>query len=68
MRRYTFAIAFLLFVFGLVAEAVVEGKSSAFDRSIILAFRDHTNPSAPIGSVLMALLQQGGQVEPPGPV
>jgi len=38
---YLLAIAFLLFVFGVVAEAVVEGKSSAFDRSIILAFRDH---------------------------
>ena len=46
---YLLAIAFLLFVFGVVAEAVVEGKSSAFDRSIILAFRDHGNPSALIG-------------------
>jgi undecaprenyl-diphosphatase len=27
----------------------VEGKSSAFDRSIVLAFRDPGNPSVPIG-------------------
>ena len=46
---YLLAMAFLLFIFGLVAQTVVEGKSSAFDRSIILAFRDHGNPSAPIG-------------------
>ena len=46
---YLLAIACLLFIFGLVAQTVVEGKSSAFDRSIILAFRDHGNPSAPIG-------------------
>src|SRR5208283_4780805 len=46
---YLLAIACLLFIFGLVAQTVVEGKSSAFDGSIILAFRDHGNPSAPIG-------------------
>jgi len=46
---YLLAIACLLFIFGLVAQTVVERKSSAFDRSIILAFRDHGNPSAPIG-------------------
>src|SRR5271169_2841370 len=46
---YLLAIACLLFIFGLVAQTVVEGKSSAFDRSIILAFRDNGNPSAPIG-------------------
>ena len=46
---YLLAIACLLFIFGLVAQTVVEGKSSAFDRSIILAFREHGNPSAPIG-------------------
>ena len=46
---YLFAIACLLFVFGVVAQVVVEGKSSAFDRSIILAFRDPANLSAPIG-------------------
>ncbi len=46
---YLLAIACLLFIFGLVAQTVVDGKSSAFDRSIILAFRDHGNPSVPIG-------------------
>ena len=46
---YLLAIACLLFIFGLIAQTVVEGKSSAFDRSIILAFREHGNPSAPIG-------------------
>ena len=46
---YLLAIACLLFIFGLVAQTVVEGKSSTFDRSIILAFREHGNPSAPIG-------------------
>jgi undecaprenyl-diphosphatase len=43
------AIACLLFAFGFVAQNVVEGKSSAFDQSIILAFRDQGDPSAPIG-------------------
>jgi undecaprenyl-diphosphatase len=46
---YFVAIACLLFVFGVVAQFVAEGKSSAFDRSIVLAFRDPGNPSAPIG-------------------
>ena len=46
---YLLAIACLLLVFGLVAQIVIEGKSSAFDRSIILAFRDPGNLSAPIG-------------------
>ena len=46
---YLLTIACLLFIFGLIAQTVVEGKSSAFDRSIILAFREHSNPSAPIG-------------------
>jgi undecaprenyl-diphosphatase len=46
---YLFAMAFLLFAFGVVAQTVVEGKSFAFDRSIILAFRDPANPSALIG-------------------
>jgi undecaprenyl-diphosphatase len=47
--NYLLAIACLLFVFSLVAQIVLEGKSSAFDRSIILAFRDPGNLSAPIG-------------------
>src|SRR5208283_1813524 len=42
-------IACLLFAFGFVAQNVVEGKSSAFDHSIILALRDRSDPSAPIG-------------------
>jgi undecaprenyl-diphosphatase len=46
---YLLAIACLLFIFGVVAQIVVEGKSSAFDRSIILAFRQPGNLSAPIG-------------------
>jgi undecaprenyl-diphosphatase len=46
---YLLAIACLLFAFGLVAQVVVEGKSSAFDRAIILAFREPGNLSAPIG-------------------
>ena len=46
---YLLAIACLLFAFGVVAQFVAEGKSSAFDRSIILAFRDPGNLSAPIG-------------------
>lgn len=44
------ALACLLFAFGLVAENVVEGETSAFDQSIILAFREPGNPSALIGS------------------
>ena len=48
-RIYLLVIACLLFIFGFVAQTVVEGKSSAFDRSIILAFRDQGDPSAPIG-------------------
>ncbi len=43
------AIACLLFAFGVIAQNVAEGKSSAFDRSIILALRNPGNPSAPMG-------------------
>jgi len=43
------AIACLLFVFGFVAQSVAEGKSLAFDRSIIFALREPGNPSALIG-------------------
>ena len=42
-------IAFLLFAFGFVAQEVAVGKSLAFDRRVILAFRDPADPSAPIG-------------------
>ena len=43
------ALACLLLAFGLVAQNVVEGATSAFDQSIILAFREPGNPSALIG-------------------
>jgi hypothetical protein len=42
-------IAALLFAFGLIAQEVVEGEPLAFDRSLLLAFRDPANPSVPIG-------------------
>jgi len=41
--------AALLFVFGFVAQEVTEGKTSAFDRFIILSLRDPANPSLPFG-------------------
>ena len=42
-------IAGLLFVFGFVAQEVVEGKTLAFDREIILILRSSADPSIPIG-------------------
>jgi undecaprenyl-diphosphatase len=39
----------LLLAFALLADEVIEGDSLAFDRTIILAFRHATDPSAPIG-------------------
>jgi undecaprenyl-diphosphatase len=45
----TLAIACLLFAFGVIAQNVIAGKSLALDQSIILALRDPTNPTAPIG-------------------
>jgi undecaprenyl-diphosphatase len=42
-------IAVLLFVFGLIAQEVIEGEPLAFDRSVMLTLRDPANPSAPIG-------------------
>jgi len=42
-------MACLLFAFGTIAQNVIKGTSYAFDRRIILALRDPTNPSAPIG-------------------
>jgi undecaprenyl-diphosphatase len=42
-------VAALLFVFGLIAEEVVEGEILAFDRTVMLAFRDAADPSRPIG-------------------
>ena len=43
------AIAGLLLVFGFVAQAVVEGKTLAFDRAIMLALRRSADPAIPIG-------------------
>ena len=39
----------LLLTFGLVAEEVLEGDTAAFDRRILLLFRDPANPAHPIG-------------------
>jgi undecaprenyl-diphosphatase len=46
---FILTIAALLFAFGLIAQEVVEGEPLAFDRALLLAFRDSTNPSVPIG-------------------
>jgi undecaprenyl-diphosphatase len=43
------AAAFFLFAFGIIAQEVTEGKSSAFDRRVVLALRDSADPSVPIG-------------------
>jgi len=43
------AMAGLLFVFGVIAQIVSEGKTLAFDRKIILALHDPASPSAPVG-------------------
>jgi hypothetical protein len=37
-------IAALLFAFGLIAQEVAEGEPIAFDRTVMLAFRDAANP------------------------
>jgi undecaprenyl-diphosphatase len=42
-------IAALLFAFGLIAQEVVEGEPIAFDRTVMLAFRDAAIPNTPIG-------------------
>jgi undecaprenyl-diphosphatase len=42
-------IAALLFVFGLIAQEVVEGEPLTFDRALMLALRNPADPSAPIG-------------------
>jgi undecaprenyl-diphosphatase len=46
---FVFTIAVLLFAFGVIAQEVVEGKTLAFDRQIVLAFRSSVDPSVPIG-------------------
>ena len=45
------AIAFLVVIFGLIAQEIAGGQTSAFDRRLILLLRDPTNPSVPIGPV-----------------
>jgi undecaprenyl-diphosphatase len=42
-------IAVLLFAFGFIAQEVAQGKTSTFDRQVILALRNSTDPSVPIG-------------------
>lgn len=42
-------MAFLLFTFGFIAQQVAGGETSAFDRRVILAFRDPADPSVPLG-------------------
>ncbi len=43
------ATAVFLFVFGFIAEEVSGGKTSAFDRRVILALHDPADPSVPLG-------------------
>ena len=42
-------IARLLLVFGVIADEVMEGSASAFDRYVVLSFRSLSNSSDPIG-------------------
>jgi len=42
-------VAGLLFVFGLIADEVVEGEPIALDRTVMLAFRNAARPNTPIG-------------------
>jgi undecaprenyl-diphosphatase len=44
-------VAGLLFAFGFIAQEMVEGKTSAFDRVIMLSLRSSADPSLPIGPV-----------------
>ena len=43
------AITFFLCAFGFIAQAVSGGKTSAFDRRVILALRNSADPSVPLG-------------------
>ena len=43
------AVACLLFALGVVAQNIIAGRSFELDQRIILALRDPTDPSAPIG-------------------
>ena len=42
-------IAALLFAFGFIAQEVTKGKTSVFDRQVMLALRSSTDPAVPIG-------------------
>jgi undecaprenyl-diphosphatase len=46
---FILTIAALLFAFGFIAQEVATGKTSAFDRQIMLALRTSADPSVPIG-------------------
>ena len=46
---FILTIAALLFAFGFIAQEVTKGKTSAFDRHIMLALRSSTDPAVPIG-------------------
>jgi len=46
---FILTIAVLLFAFGFIAQEVAKGKTSAFDRQLILALRNTTDSSVPIG-------------------
>src|SRR5215813_7370125 len=48
------AVAFILTIaallaFGFIAQEVTKGKTSAFDRQVMLALRSSTDPAVPIG-------------------
>jgi undecaprenyl-diphosphatase len=49
LLRSVLVITVLLITFSLIAEEVMEGESLAFDRTVLLAFRQPSNPSVPIG-------------------
>jgi undecaprenyl-diphosphatase len=46
---FTLTVAALLFAFGFIAQEITKGKTSAFDRQIMLALRSSTDPAVPIG-------------------
>jgi len=41
--------AILLFIFGSIAEEVIEGEPFAFDRAMLVAMREPGNPAIPVG-------------------
>jgi undecaprenyl-diphosphatase len=49
LLRSVLVITVLLITFSLIAEEVMEGEPLAFDRTVLLAFRQPSNPSVPIG-------------------